>query len=181
MFGRTAIVAIFILALCALFAPSLEKQGFVDVAKARNDRAEITTGKQANTADTAPVQSQPSGGGADLARDYDGHFRASVRVNGTEMMMMVDSGASVVVLGEAQAVAAGIIIDPAAFTGTAQTAGGTVATMPVTLDRISVGGIDRSNVEAAVIRGDLPQPLLGQSFLSTLDMMNVEGNRMRLR
>ncbi len=181
MFGRTAIAALFTLAVCALLAPSLQKQGLVDVAKARNGSAAVANEVSSVASEVSPVASQSSGGGSDLARDYDGHFRASVRINGAEMIMMIDSGASVVVLGEAQARAAGIVIDPAAFTGTAQTAGGMVATMPVILDRISVGGIDRTNVQAAVIRGDLPQPLLGQSFLSTLDMMNVEGNRMRLR
>ena len=176
MFGRTAITAIFVLAVCALLAPSLKEQGLVDAAKSTTVKTDSNEPAPAETA-----RATPSVTSTELARDYDGHFRTSVRVNGTDMLMMIDSGASVVVLGEAQARAAGIFVDPAAFTGTAKTAGGDVATMPVILDRISIGGIERTHVQAAVIRGDLPQPLLGQSFLATLNGMDVDGNRMVLR
>jgi aspartyl protease family protein len=182
MFMRTALAAIFVIALCIVLAPNLEKESMLNAAKTAADRqsgADDIAGGDINTAtDTASTISK--GGEVELARDPDGHFRASVRVNGSEMMMMIDSGASVVVLSEAQARAAGISIDSAAYSGRAQTAGGTIETMPITIGRISVGGIERTNIAAVVVRGDLPQPLLGQSFLSTIDSVNVSGNRMRL-
>jgi aspartyl protease family protein len=185
MLGRTAIAAGLTIAICAVLAPSLQKASILDAVRDTPNAAVETDSKPEMPADTsaiAAVPSQPSYGfEAIIPRDADGHFRANVRINGADMQMMVDSGASVVVLGEAQARAAGITVDPSAFTGSAQTAGGTVATMPVVIERISIGGIERSNVQAAVIRGDLPQPLLGQSFLATISSVSVEGDRMRLR
>jgi aspartyl protease family protein len=180
MFMRTAFAAIFVIALCIVLAPNLEKDGMVNAAQSaadsRSGAQEDSINQEVDTKD----DSAPSNGNVEIARDPDGHFRTAVMVNGAEMTMMIDSGASVVVLGEAQARAAGIQIDAAAYTGTAQTAGGTIDTMPITIDRISVGGIERTNISAVVVRGDLPQPLLGQSFLSTLDSVNVSGDRMRL-
>lgn len=119
---------------------------------------------------------------AELRRDADSHFRASVTVNGRPLTMLVDSGASLVVLTEADARTAGIYVSAADFTATAQTAGGEVRMAPVMIDRLSLNGIERRNVAAAVApAGLLGQSLLGQSFLGQLTEVTIRDDVMRLR
>ncbi|NCP11073.1 MAG: TIGR02281 family clan AA aspartic protease [Sphingomonadales bacterium] len=132
---------------------------------------------------TDPQRSAPqeSGGEATIARAPTGHFSAPGSVNGAAVTMIADSGASLVVLDRDDAIAAGISIFPQEFTGTARTAGGQVRTKPVLLDSVVFAGIERRNVPGAVIDGDLPMVLLGQSFLSRLSDVSVSGDTMRLR
>lgn len=136
----------------------------------------------------APPRAQPSrpssssGPGVTLVRDADSHFRALVSVNGQQFPMLVDSGASLIALTQADARRAGINPPPSAYTAIALTAGGEVRTAPVTIARISIGGIERRNVAAAVMPASaLDQSLLGQSFLTTLTEVQIRGDRMALR
>ena len=63
----------------------------------------------------------------------------------------------------------------------ARTAGGEVPMRVVMLDSVEVGGIEVRDVQTAVIDADMGVSLLGQSFLSKLDAVNVEGDMMTLR
>ena len=49
------------------------------------------------------------------------------------------------------------------------------------LDSVEVEGIEVRRVQAAVIDADMGVSLLGQSFLSRLASVNVEGDTMTLR
>jgi aspartyl protease family protein len=49
------------------------------------------------------------------------------------------------------------------------------------LDSVDVDGVEVRRVEAAVIDADMGVSLLGQSYLSKLDVVNVEGDTMTLR
>jgi aspartyl protease family protein len=134
---------------------------------------------------TTPVPVSPpvqNGPGVTISRSDDGHFRSEVRINGRSVSMMLDSGASLVTLTEADAAAAGIYPAASAFTGRARTAGGEVPFAQVSIDRIALGGIERRNVAAAVVRGNmLPQSLLGQSFLGQVAEVRIADGEMRLR
>lgn len=119
---------------------------------------------------------------AELRRDADSHFRAAATVNGRPLTMLVDSGASLVVLTEADARTVGIYLGPSDYTATADTAGGPVKMAPVVIERISVNGIERRNVPGAVVpAGLLSQSLLGQSFLGQLAEVTIRDDVMRLR
>lgn len=142
------------------------------------------------TADTNPARlEQPSADAmiartaddAAIARGPEGHFTAQALVNGTSFPMVIDSGATLVVLRREDALAAGISVFPAEFTGSARTAGGTVKTKRVMIDRLRVAGIERRNVAAAVVDADLPTSLLGQSFLAQLDEVRIADDEMILR
>ena len=54
-------------------------------------------------------------GQAAVARQWDGHFRASAQVNGNPVDMLVDTGASFVLLTYEDALAAGIAVDELNF------------------------------------------------------------------
>lgn len=131
----------------------------------------------------APSAASPVPGALTLIqRDPDSHFRAQMLVNGRSIRMMVDSGATSVVLRESDARLAGIYLTPASYTAQADTAGGTVAVAPVVIDRLAIGTIERRQVRAAVVADDkLSQSLLGQSFLGQLNEVKINGNTMQLR
>jgi aspartyl protease family protein len=125
--------------------------------------------------------SSSSGGDVRLGRAGDSHFYADAEVDGTPIRMMVDSGASIVALTRRDAEAIGIDVDRLPVGGNATTAGGVVPMRPVMLDSIEVEGVTVRNVQAAVIDADMPASLLGQSFLSKLANMTIEGDTMTLR
>lgn len=122
-----------------------------------------------------------SGGEVRLARAGDSHFYADTQVDGAAIRMMVDSGASIVALTRRDAEAIGIDVDRLPIGGMARTAGGDVPMRTVMLDSVEVQGIEVRDVRAAVIDADMGVSLLGQSFLSRLDAVNVEGDTMTLR
>jgi len=116
-----------------------------------------------------------------LDRAGDSHFYADTEIGGRNVRMMVDSGASIVALTRRDAEAIGINVDDLPVGGSAKTAGGVVPMRMVMLDSVEVDGIEVRGVQAAVIDADMGVSLLGQSFLSKLAAVNVEGDTMTLR
>lgn len=116
-----------------------------------------------------------------LGRSGDSHFYADANVDGANIRMMVDSGASIVALTRRDAEAIGIDVDSLPIAGSANTAGGIVPMRPVMLDSVDIDGIEVRGVQAAVVDADMGVSLLGQSYLSKLDAVNVEGDTMTLR
>ena len=146
-----------------------------------SETASTPSPSPAMTARPGPVAAI-AGGSVQLQRDGDSHFRASTMVNGRPVRMLVDSGASLVVLTEADARSVGLYLSPSDFTESADTAGGVVKVAPLVIDRIAINGIERRQIRAAVVPGTLlSQSLLGQSFLGQLGEVAIRGNVMTLR
>jgi aspartyl protease family protein len=114
-----------------------------------------------------------------LNADGRGHFLTEGSINGAPVRFMVDTGATLVSLGAADAVRAGILYrkgEPAMT----MTANGPAQVWKVKLDSVKVGGITLHDVDGAVHGGDLPLVLLGMSFLNRMEMKR-DGDRMVLR
>ena len=122
----------------------------------------------------APVQQES--GRIEIPVGRDGHFHLTATVNGQEVRFMVDTGASSIALGPADARRVGLDPDDLAYVGTAMTANGRVETAPVTIDRIEIGDIVDRNVRAFVIGADLDGSLLGMSYLRTFARVSFEGD-----
>jgi aspartyl protease family protein len=116
-----------------------------------------------------------------LPRDSDGHFYTDAVVNGTTIRFLVDTGASTVALTRADAQQAGMFYSENDFNQTGRGAGGDVPLRSVTLSRVTVGTIEVRDVRGVVIGGNSDVSLLGQSFLSTLGSVTIEGDKMILR
>ncbi|MBB4187571.1 TIGR02281 family clan AA aspartic protease [Sinorhizobium terangae] len=117
-----------------------------------------------------------------LHRRLDGHFAADAMINGHEVSMLVDTGASSIALTYEDAERIGL--DPAnlSYTVTVLTANGRTLAAPVTLSDIAIGPIERQNIRAMVAaEGKLDRSLLGMSFLSTLDFLQMRTDQLRLR
>lgn len=118
---------------------------------------------------------------ATLIRASSGHFTAVTQVNDRSMRMLVDTGASLVVLTQSDARAAGIDPDSLSYTARVSTANGVTTAAPVTLSSVAVGDIARRNVQAMVARpGALSESLLGMNFLSSLTAFEFRGDRLIL-
>lgn len=113
-----------------------------------------------------------------LAAGAGGHFIAEGQVNGNPIRFLVDTGATAVAISAGEAERLGIDYRKGRR-GTTQTAGGPAAAYAVTLATVRVGGIELQNVEAIVIEQGLAIALLGNSFLSRMDMRR-EGQTMTL-
>ncbi|MFC3164367.1 TIGR02281 family clan AA aspartic protease [Ciceribacter thiooxidans] len=117
-----------------------------------------------------------------LHKSLGGHFVTSVDVDGVPVSMVVDTGASAVALSYEDAVRIGI--DPArlSFTRTILTANGRAMAAPARLRQVAIGPILRTDVEGLVVEeGKLDQSLLGMSFLSTLQSLQMRSDELRLR
>ena len=117
-----------------------------------------------------------------IRRSSRGPFVARANVNGTDISMMVDTGASSVVLKSADAERAGIDLKALRFTIAVDTANGTTFCAPVRLRSIAVGGIAFQGVEALVAQpGNLKESLLGMNFLRRLRSYDFSGDFLTLR
>jgi aspartyl protease family protein len=117
-----------------------------------------------------------------LRKRLNGHFTANVEVNGESVSMIVDTGASSIVLRPEDARAAGIDVDEMTFQVPVLTANGRTMAARVWLDDVSVGPLDRTRVEALIAQpGALSQSLLGMSFLSRLRSYEFSGDYLTLR
>lgn len=123
---------------------------------------------------------QGTAGEVVLPRSGDGHFYAEVTVDGVSSRMLVDTGASVLALTGEDAEAMGITWQPDEVRPVARGASGAVYGVPVTLGQVQLGDFEAHGVEAIVVPEGLVISLLGQSFLSQVDQVRIEGERMIL-
>ena len=111
-----------------------------------------------------------------------GHYRARAEINGCAVDVLVDSGASLVVLSHDDAKRAGLSLSAQDYTQRVSTANGETRVAPVILDRISIGDITVRNVEAAVGEpGKLARSLLGMTFLGRLGRVDMRAGVLTLR
>jgi aspartyl protease family protein len=115
-----------------------------------------------------------------LDRAADGHFYAEVRINGNPVHMLVDTGASGIALSRDDARAAGLATSIGMNDVVGEGADGVVRGEYVKLDRIELGPLSASGLDAVVLNSG-QQSLLGQSFLSKFASVQIEGDRMVLR
>jgi aspartyl protease family protein len=117
-----------------------------------------------------------------VARSSGGSFSVAAQINGARVSMALDTGASSVVLTQEAAKAAGLPVEVLTYTVNVETANGRARAAPVTLDRLAVGGIVERSVPALVAQpGQLHTSLLGMSFLSRLESLEVHGDQLVLR
>jgi aspartyl protease family protein len=117
-----------------------------------------------------------------MRRRKDGHFTATVTVNGSNVPMLVDTGASTVVLRLADAKKLGVDTAALRFTVPVQTANGVAYAAHVRLRQVTVGSIALTGVDALVAQpGALKESLLGMTFLSRLRSYEFSGQYLTFR
>ena len=107
-----------------------------------------------------------------------GHFTTDGQINGKAVTFLVDTGATAIAMGQADADRLGINYKnaPRGFAGTAN---GRIPVSVVTLSSVRVGEIEVANVEAVIMPSAMQHVLLGNSFLARFQMKR-DNDTMRL-
>jgi aspartyl protease family protein len=133
-------------------------------------------------AEVVPGWAASRGRSVEIARGRAGDFSVRAQVNGATVSMVLDSGASAVVLTQEAAKAAGLPLEVLNYTANVETANGRTRVAPVTLDRLAVGNIVERSVPALIAQpGQLRSNLLGMSFLNRLESWEVRGDKLLMR
>jgi aspartyl protease family protein len=145
-------------------------------------RYELTEVANRVTAELVPGHVISHGRTVEVARTSTGDFAIAAQVNGARVHMVLDTGASSVVLTQDDAKAAGLPLDLLNYTVSIDTANGRTHAAPVTLDHIAIGSLEEKSVAALVVQpGQLETSLLGMSFLNRLQSWQVNGDRLVLQ
>jgi aspartyl protease family protein len=117
-----------------------------------------------------------------IPRGSNGEFAVQASINGVAAAMVVDTGATSVVLTYETAKAIGLPLELLEYDVDVQTAGGHTKAARLWLDRMAVGSLVERSVPALVVpRGQMTTNLLGMSFLDRLESFEVRADQLRLR
>jgi aspartyl protease family protein len=110
-----------------------------------------------------------------------GMYSTTGFINGQAVNFLVDTGATWIAMNVHQARSLGINFRYIGKRSHVSTANGVVPVYRVTLDKVRVGEIELTNVEAGVLEGNSPSDvLLGNSFLNRVEMQR-QGQVMLLK
>jgi aspartyl protease family protein len=116
-----------------------------------------------------------------IARGQGGEFALQARINGVNAPMVIDTGATSVVLTYETAKAAGLPLELLEYDVDVETAGGHTKAARLTLDRLAIGKLTERSVPALVVpHGQMKTNLLGMSFLDRLESWDVHPDRLML-
>jgi aspartyl protease family protein len=133
-------------------------------------------------AELVPGHAAESGRTVALARTQSSDFQIMTDINGHTIPMILDTGASAVVLTNEAAKAVGLPVEVIKYTVNIATANGHTKAAEATLDRVAIGSIVERSVPALIAQpGQLRTSLLGMSFLNRLQSWEVRGDRLVLR
>jgi len=145
-------------------------------------RAELRDVGDRVLAEIIPGRAAVRGMTVEIARGNTGDFQVATQVNGGRVPMILDSGASTVVLTQEAAKLAGLPLEVLAYTVSIDTANGRTRAASVTLDRLAIGSIVERGVPALVAQpGQLRVSLLGMTFLNRLKSWEVRGDHLIMR
>jgi aspartyl protease family protein len=129
-----------------------------------------------------PGRAATFGKTVEISRGRGGSFPVHAQINGVRVAMVLDTGASAVVLTQEAAKAAGLPLEVLSYSVPVDTANGRTRAAPVTLDRVAVGSIVERGVAALIAQpGQLRTSLLGMTFLDRLERWEVRGDKLVLR
>jgi aspartyl protease family protein len=116
-----------------------------------------------------------------IPRGQAGEFALHAKINGVKAPMVIDTGATSVVLTWETARAAGLPLELLEYDVDVETAGGHTKAARLTLDRLAVGKLVERSVPALVVpRGQMKVNLLGMSFMDRLESWEVRADRLML-
>ena len=161
-----------------------ERHGGVQLVSVEGDQAVVRVdGQQMRLrVGESPVRvagTLPTGGDrVALTADSRGHFFTQGSINQRPVRFMVDTGATVVAIGRAEADRLGLKYDAGQRVGL-RTAGGEAQGWLLKLASLRVGDVTVYEVDAVVTPSAMPAVLLGNSFLNRFNMQR-EGDRLML-
>ena len=126
-------------------------------------------------------RAMPPARAVQIVRGQTGDFALQAKINGVSAQMVIDTGATSVVLTYETAKAAGLPLEVLEYDVDVETAGGRTRAARLTLDRLAIGKLVERSVPALVVpRGQMKTNLLGMSFLDRLERWEVRPDRLVL-
>ena len=123
-----------------------------------------------------------SGRNTRIKADRRGHYVTNAKLNGRNVEVLVDTGATSVAINKSTARRLGIKLTQADFKYQVNTANGAVKAAGATIDRVQIGRVSVTNVQAVVLPDQsLSVTLLGMSFLGELRSFEVKSGELVLR
>jgi aspartyl protease family protein len=145
-------------------------------------RFELRDASDRVIAELMPGHVTGHGRNVEVVRGESGDFALAAHINGVKVPMVLDTGASAVVLTQSAAKAAGLPIEVLDYSVNVNTANGSTRAAPVTIDSLAVGTLTERSVPALVAKpGALKNNLLGMSFLNRLQSWQVRGDKLEMR
>ena len=139
------------------------------IARARNTLAEL-------------LNKRASARAVHISRGQAGEFALRAKINGVSAPMVIDTGATSVVLTYETAKAVGLPLELLEYDVDVETAGGYTKAARLTLDRLAIGQLVERSVPALVVpHGQMKTNLLGMSFLDRLESWEVRADSLMLR
>jgi aspartyl protease family protein len=156
-------------------APGEAHQG-VKVVSTSGDQAVIEINGKRHTLRVGEAPASVGGGGGGergtkivLTAGTGGHFMAQGTINGRPVQFMVDTGATMIALGAAEAERLGLNYK-AGQQGVVTTANGMAPAWRMSLASVRIGDVEVHGVDAVVTPQPMPYILLGNSFLTRFQM-----------
>ena len=116
-----------------------------------------------------------------VQRSRDGHYWLRARFNGVPLLMMVDTGASNIVLSPEDAQKIGLNSSHLDFSGRADTANGSVAFARATITSVGIGDQTFFDVPVTVNGAEMQGSLLGLTLLDRFASVEFRGDSLILR
>lgn len=131
----------------------------------------------------ADGQSEDSGESGALAirQSSDGHYYVTARVNGSDVRLLVDTGATITVLSKRHAERAGLFPSPGEYTVSVRTANGIARGAPVRLRDFEIGDARLQDVQALVMDTPGNTSVLGIGTLQRFKSYEVRNGVLTLR
>jgi len=118
----------------------------------------------------------------EIRRHRSGHYFTEASIEGRSVDVLVDTGASKIVLTHEDARRVGLSPARLDYSIVVSTANGEARAARVVLERVAIGSVMLRDVDALVARqGALSVTLLGMSFLGRLASFGVENDRLVLK
>ncbi len=123
-----------------------------------------------------------AGRAVQISRGPAGEFALHAKINGVSTPMLIDTGATSVVLTYETAKAIGLPLELLEYDVDVETAAGHTKAARLTLDRLAIGKLVERSVPALVVpHGQMKTNLLGMSFLDRLESWEVRADSLMLR
>ncbi|MDR2127602.1 MAG: TIGR02281 family clan AA aspartic protease [Burkholderiaceae bacterium] len=132
----------------------------------------------AHVGGAAAGQGAASGSRVVLTADGQGHFFSQGSINNKPVQFLIDTGASLITLGQAEADQIGLDYKTGRLVGIA-TANGSAKAYMTKIDQVRIGDVSVYNVDAVIAEHAMPAVLLGNSFLTRFNMQRT-GDQMTL-
>jgi len=167
------VIAILLLGTGALIYGDAERIAYVQKTMAAT-ATDVTTALRSHSPTSLRA--------VDIPRKNGGEFAVRAKINSFHAPMVVDTGATSVVLTYETAKAIGLPLELLEYDVELETASGRTRAARLTLDRVAVGTVVERSVPALVVpRGQSKTNLLGMSFLDRLESWEVRADRMTIR